>query len=430
MNPFTIITFLLITAVTGNNISDILSQVPDYSVYNTYLTQTRLNDQINNQGTVTVLVLNNTAVTKYLANQPLFVIKSALSIHVLLDYFDYSKLLSIGGGSAITTTLYQTTGTAIHDTGFVNITDLPNKRIGFGSKGYDPLALYTKSVKQIPYNISVLEIDSPILPLQMLEGIAAAPLPSPSLSPSPSPSVSMSPSPSPSKLSDLNINITSVLVNAGCFNFARIIYNTGVLSMFEKAELEGFTLFAPKDSAFKVQGLPNIDNLSNNDLISLLKYHAISNYVPKASLINEKNPVDTLASNNLAKFNFTIHVKGDLITIDSGVDISRIESMVFDKAPVSIYRIDNVLLPINMFSETVTGPAPAPVIASRPNASSPEAPKISSPADGGSAPADGGPAPADSPTADLEKSGASNGSSGINDLMLLLAIVMVSIIVG
>ncbi|KAD6453188.1 hypothetical protein E3N88_07893 [Mikania micrantha] len=140
-------------------------QFPAYSEFNNYLTETKLNDEINSRQPVTVLVFNNSLVKEFLSDEPLSVVKVALSIHILLDYFDKQKLMAINDGSTITTTLYQTTGNAVGGTGHVNITDLVGNKVGFGSdaNGSRLDALYERSLKQIPYNISIMEISDSVM---------------------------------------------------------------------------------------------------------------------------------------------------------------------------------------------------------------------------------------------------------------------------
>ncbi|KAI8545272.1 hypothetical protein RHMOL_Rhmol07G0028600 [Rhododendron molle] len=104
---------LSLTAISAHNITQILSPFPEYSQFNTYLTQTKLSDEINSRDTITVLVLNNEAISVLATEQsPLSVVKKVLSLHVLLDYFDAKKLHQISAGTALSTTLYQTSGDA------------------------------------------------------------------------------------------------------------------------------------------------------------------------------------------------------------------------------------------------------------------------------------------------------------------------------
>nr|C0HJG5.1 RecName: Full=Fasciclin-like arabinogalactan protein; Short=FLA protein [Jatropha curcas] len=40
------------------------------------------------------------------------------------------------------------------------------------------------------------------------------------------------------------------------------------------ATLNGLTIFAPNDEAFKATGVPDLSKLSNAPMVSLLQYHA------------------------------------------------------------------------------------------------------------------------------------------------------------
>ncbi|KAL5727913.1 Envelope glycoprotein gp160 [Ranunculus cassubicifolius] len=382
----------LISLATAHNITEMLSKFPEYSEYNRYLTETKLSDEINSRDTITILVLNNGAMSALAGKHPLSVVKKALSLLVVLDYYDGPKLHGISKGSVLTTTLYQTTGNAPGNLGFVNITDLKGGKVGFGSAapGSKLDSSYTKSVKQIPYNISVLEIDAPII--------------SPGLLTAPAPSAS-------------DVNITALLEKAGCKTFASLIVSTGVLKIYQNAADKGLTLFAPGDKAFVGPDVPDLTKLSNADVVTLLQYHALPVYSPKGSLKTSKDPLSTLASNGASKYDLTVTTAGDSVTLDTGVDTSRVASTVVDSTPLCIFTVDNLLLPIELFGGApapapglvpVSAPGPAPVSAPAPESSSapsplpdsPPAPPTSSPA---GSPAD---SPDDGSTADDQKAAA------------------------
>lgn len=334
---------LLTITATAHNITAMLEPFPEYSLYNSYLTQTKLDDEINSRQTITLLVLNNGAMSALAAKHPLSVIKKALSLHVLLDYYNPAKLHGISKGSTLSTTLYQTTGNAPGNLGFVNITDLKGGKVGFGSAapGSKLDSSYTKSVKEIPYNISVLEITAPII----APGILTAPAPTAS-----------------------DVNITALLEKAGCKTFASLILTSGVLKTYESAVEKGFTLFAPSDEAFKAPGVPDLTKLTNAELVSLLQYHALTGYTPIGSLKSTKHPISTLATNGAGKYDLTVETAGDSVTLKTGVDSSRIASTLIDSTPLCIFTVDNVLLPTELFGKSPS-PAPAPEPVSAPSSS-------------------------------------------------------------
>lgn len=387
--PFLVLTLLAATA-SAHNITDILAANPDYSDFNGFLSQTGLAGEINTRQTITVLVLNNAALSAVAAKHPLSVVKNLLSLHILLDYFDNTKLHQIPNGTTLSTTLYQTTGNANGNVGSVNITDLKGGKVGFGSAapGSKLDSSYTKSVKQIPYNISVMEISAPIIS----PGILAAPPPS------------------------ADVNITALIEKAGCKTFASLISSNGLIKTFQSTADKGLTIFAPNDEAFKAKGVPDLSKLTNAEVVSLLQYHAAAKYLPVGSLKTTKDSINTLASNGAGKFDLTVSVAGDSLTLHTGVDSSRIAETILDSTPLSIYSVDSVLLPPELFAKSPSpAPAPGPVTAPSPSpVSTPsEAPSplpASPPAPAGETPAG---APADAPSSEAERS-TSGKSDGVH----------------
>lgn len=124
-------------------------------------------------------------------------LKKIMSVHVVLDYFDEEKLKKLSKKSSLLTTLFQSSGQAIGQQGFVNITDLSTGSIAFGSavKGSTLGANLVKSVVAQPYNISVLQISSAIIPT----GIDGSTVNSSTNSTAKAPQVSPGPSKPPTK---------------------------------------------------------------------------------------------------------------------------------------------------------------------------------------------------------------------------------------
>ncbi|KAI3918129.1 hypothetical protein MKX01_041449 [Papaver californicum] len=331
-------------AAASHNITDILSKFPDYSVFNDYLSKTKVSDEINSRQTITVLVLNNGAMKSLTAdNHPLSVIKKALSLLVLLDYFDAQKLHDISEGTTLSTTLYQTSGTAPGNLGFINITDMKGGKVGFGSAapGSKLDSSYTKSVKQIPYSLSVLEISAPVI----APGILTA--------------------------SDTSaVNITALLEKAGCKTFSSMLISSGVLKMYESSATDkGLTLFAPSDEAFKKAGTPDLSKLSSAEIVTMLQYHAIPSYTPIGTLKTSKDhPISTLATNGAKKFELSVATAGDSVTLNTGVDSSRVAGTVIDETPLCIFTVDDILLPVELFG-TSPSPSPSPSLAPEPSVS-------------------------------------------------------------
>ncbi|KAF3447631.1 hypothetical protein FNV43_RR12818 [Rhamnella rubrinervis] len=208
------VAFLLSSSVaTAFNITKLLGNFPDFSNLNDLFTQTKLNDQINSRQTITVLAVNNAGLSG-LSGKPLDLVKKVLSAHVILDYYDVQKITELGVSNKTTTltTLFQASGGAVNQQGFINIALINEGEIAFGSavKGAKMDSKLVKMVASQPYNISVLQITQPI----SIPGIdsspssqrpSAAPVPAPKKSPATAPAPSKksrAPTPAPSKKSD------------------------------------------------------------------------------------------------------------------------------------------------------------------------------------------------------------------------------------
>ncbi|KAJ3706688.1 hypothetical protein LUZ61_010393 [Rhynchospora tenuis] len=323
----------LLIPTNSHNITSILDGFPQYSVYNSFLSQTKVCDEINSHETVTCLVLSNSLMSSLASKHSLSGIKNALSLLILLDYFDPQKLHDqTRGTTVLTPTLYLTSGDAPFNLRLVNITSFRGGLIGFASarpgSAYD--ATYIKSVKQVPNNLSVLEISAPIT----FPGLMDAPFGAP-------------------------FNLTDLLEKAGCKVFASLIISSGVLEMYESAMENGFTLFAPTDDAFKADGVPDFTTLSRTDLVTILQYHALASYTPKASLKTARGPIATMASNGSGTYVLSVTSRGYDVSLNTGIGSSRIASSVLDNTPVCILTVERLLLPSEMFNAAPVPAAPS-----------------------------------------------------------------------
>ncbi|KAI9160482.1 hypothetical protein LWI28_008518 [Acer negundo] len=157
--------FLLSSSASALNITDILSKYPEFSTFSNLLVQTKVGDAINSRQSITVLVVNNGAFSS-LSGEPDNVVKNILSLHVILDYFDQQKLQKLDKKTALLTTLFQSSGQAKGQQGFLNVTNLSDGSIAFGPAvpGAELKSKFEKAVTSQPYNISILQVSSVIAP--------------------------------------------------------------------------------------------------------------------------------------------------------------------------------------------------------------------------------------------------------------------------
>lgn len=155
---------LSLSAASAFNITILLSRYPGYEMFNDLLSRTKLAGEINRRSTITVLALSNDRMSP-LAGKPEDVQKRILSNHVVLDYYDLVKLNKLKNTRTVLTTLYQASGTADDQQGFLAVVHRKDGSIVFGSavKGAPLVATLEGPVAARPYNISVLSISQPII---------------------------------------------------------------------------------------------------------------------------------------------------------------------------------------------------------------------------------------------------------------------------
>ncbi|KAJ8532510.1 hypothetical protein K7X08_012433 [Anisodus acutangulus] len=377
---------ILFCATEAQNITRILAKHPQFSTFNHYLTTTHLAAEINRRQTITVCVVDNAGMSDLLSKHlSIYTIKNVLSFHVLLDYFGAKKLHQITNGTALAATMFQATGSASGSSGFVNITNLKGGKVGFSPADYDgaPPAKFVKSIDEIAYNISVIQI-STILPSSEAEA----------------------PTPGPSQM-----NLTALMSVHGCKIFAETLLANPAEKTFEDNVDGGLTIFCPDDDAMK-NFLPKFKNLTADGKQSLLEYHGVPIYQSISSLKSNNGDMNTLATDGANKYNFVVQNDGEDVTLKTKIVTAKITETLIDEQPLAIFSLDKVLLPKELFKAALT-PAPAPAPAPEADAESPKhskdkhksPPAPDSPAD---SPADG---PGDESTAD-EDNGAVRYNGG------------------
>ncbi|XP_062023820.1 fasciclin-like arabinogalactan protein 14 [Rosa rugosa] len=158
---FFLLMMLLISSCSAFNITKLLEKEDDFSNFNQQLSQTKIADQINKRSTITVLAVDNSAIGGL--GDDSSVTKAIMSVHVILDYYDKEKLTKHAktNKSAMLTTLYQTSGLAKNQQGFLRVAaDDGEITFGSASKGGQMNSKLVKSVTAQPFNISVLQVSS------------------------------------------------------------------------------------------------------------------------------------------------------------------------------------------------------------------------------------------------------------------------------
>ncbi|OMO86100.1 hypothetical protein CCACVL1_09803 [Corchorus capsularis] len=191
------------TTASAFNITKILGDYPEYGALRDLLSQTKINVQISTRQVVTLLALDNDTISS-ISNRSLDEIRKILMNHVVLDYFDTEKIRTWGKKTALLTTLYQTTGVALNQQGFINMTRISRGNVAFGPA--NPGApLFTKLLGQVlaqPFNLSILQVSTPIISSGFGDPILAPPPPPASPPPAPAPKKAEPPSQSDDESDD------------------------------------------------------------------------------------------------------------------------------------------------------------------------------------------------------------------------------------
>ena len=192
---------LLLCSVAANaqKVEDLLLPFPNYSAFKQLLIATGIINEVDMRSSLTFLMPDNAVLNSFVASHPTLTpqeVADALRYHVLLQYLDVGNLQTLAYtiGSQVTT-LYQTTGRANGQDGFVNITGMPNNVISVSAAalGSVPQAVILTNVTAAPYNYSFFQIDNVLVPLNLRP---TAPTPAPSAAPVGAPMMGPSTGPS------------------------------------------------------------------------------------------------------------------------------------------------------------------------------------------------------------------------------------------
>ncbi|KAL0418125.1 UNVERIFIED_CONTAM: Fasciclin-like arabinogalactan protein 4 [Sesamum radiatum] len=300
-SDFTPLTFLYLllffSSVSSFNITHLLSSYPDLSAFTALLTTTSVAADLTARSSLTLLAvpnayLHSTSATPQPSSTDL---ADVLRYHVLLEYLSFSDLRLIPPTGKLVTTLFQTTGRAAANSGTINITfDSSSGTVAFHSPTSSATLL--SPIKTLPYNISILSMNSLLVPYN-LDLVASETRP------------------------PLGLNITKALIDGHDFNVAASMLGaSGSLAADKKAVV--------------------------------LRFHVLHSYYPLGSLESIVNPVQpTLATEQNGAGSFTLNISrvNGSVGIDTGVVQASVTQTVFDQNPVAIFGVSKVLLPREFF---------------------------------------------------------------------------------
>ncbi|CAL0301566.1 unnamed protein product [Lupinus luteus] len=130
---------------------------------------------------------------------------------------------------------------------------------------------------------------------------------------------------------------------------------SGVIGDFNKAQQDaGITIFVPRDAAFaRLPQSLKIQSLPADKKALVIEYHAIHSYYGADILKILVNPFEpTLATEvtNATSFRFSIAQFKGYVVIHTGIGKrSVVMETIYDRKPLAIYSVSDVLLPRDIF---------------------------------------------------------------------------------
>ncbi|XP_059429188.1 fasciclin-like arabinogalactan protein 12 [Corylus avellana] len=177
-------------------------------------------------------------------------------------------------------------------------------------------------------------------------------------------------------------DVTKILGKAHGYSvFVRLLKSTGVAKQLYgqlNNSNNGFTIFAPTDSAFSNLKAGTINSLSDLQKTQLLQFHILNTVVTLSNFQTLSNPVPTEAG-DAGAFPMNITTAGNQVNISTGLVNATLGNTVYSDDQLVIYQVTKVLLPLDIFNpkpKKVTA-ALAPVVA--PTSSKPKPTKEDAP---------------------------------------------------
>lgn len=199
---------------------------------------------------------------------------------------------------------------------------------------------------------------------------ALTPAPSPKATPTPTtPAPKASPKKTPSTPATTSLdppNIITILQKAGgqFTTFIKLLRSTLVANQINNqltGPTQGLTVFAPTDAAFSALGSGSLNSLSSEQQLHLIQFHVLPAVYSLTQFDTITNPVHTQAGNSEnGQYPLNITMAGNAVNISSGVVNATVTNTVYTDEQLSVYEVDKVLLPLDIFGHKAAVPAPAP----------------------------------------------------------------------
>ncbi|KAK9026571.1 hypothetical protein V6N11_039406 [Hibiscus sabdariffa] len=124
---------------------------------------------------------------------------------------------------------------------------------------------------------------------------------------------------------------------------------------------DGKTIFAPTDKAFSSLKSGALHSLNDEQRVALVLYHVLPTYVPLSQFLIVSNPMKTEAGDSGdGEFPLNVTTAGKTVTLMTGLTKTNVAGTIYTDGQLAIYRVDQVLQPLQIFGANSPAPAPAP----------------------------------------------------------------------
>ncbi|KAF5447156.1 hypothetical protein F2P56_032726 [Juglans regia] len=164
-----------------------------------------------------------------------------------------------------------------------------------------------------------------------------------------------------------SIDVTKILAKARGYSvFIRLLKSTGLAAQLYgqlNNSNNGFTVFAPTDTAFSNLKPGTINSLSDLQKTQLIQFHILNSVIGLSNFQTLSNPVPTEAGDTSAgEFPLNVTTAGNQVNISTGLVNTTMGGTIYFDNQLAIYRVDSVLLPLDIFSpkpKKAAAPKPA-----------------------------------------------------------------------
>ncbi|GMI64757.1 ARABIDOPSIS FASCICLIN-LIKE ARABINOGALACTAN-PROTEIN 11, FASCICLIN-like arabinogalactan-protein 11 [Hibiscus trionum] len=123
----------------------------------------------------------------------------------------------------------------------------------------------------------------------------------------------------------------------------------------------GKTVFAPTDKAFSSLKSGALHSLNDEQRVELVLYHVLPIDVPLSQFLFVSSPMKTEAGDSGdGEFPLNVTTAGKTVTLMTGVAKTNVAGTIYSDGQLAIYRVDQVLQPLQIFGSNSSVPAPAP----------------------------------------------------------------------